>query len=47
MRDRGSGQRDPEGDCERDTPMTGVYIAVIVVEALIITALWALGRLYS
>ena len=32
---------------ERDTPMTGTYIAVLVVEALIIAALWALGRMYS
>jgi hypothetical protein len=32
---------------ERDTPMTGTYVAVVVVEALIIAALWALGRLYS
>lgn len=30
-----------------DTPMTGIYIAVIVVEAIIIAALWALGRMYS
>ena len=32
---------------ERDTPMTGTYIAVLVVEALIIAALWALGRMFS
>jgi len=32
---------------ERDTPMTGTYAAVIVVEALIIVALWMLGRMYS
>jgi hypothetical protein len=30
-----------------DTPMTGTYIAVIIVEAVIILALWALGQLYS
>jgi hypothetical protein len=30
-----------------DTPMTGIYIAVILVEALIIGALWVLGRIYS
>ncbi len=30
-----------------DSPMTGTYIAVVVVEALIIAALWALGRMYS
>lgn len=32
---------------ERDTKMTGTYIAVVVVEAIIIAALWALGRLYA
>jgi hypothetical protein len=32
---------------ERDTKMTGTYIAVLVVEAIIIAALWALGRMYS
>jgi hypothetical protein len=42
---RASGNPD-EGD-ERDTRMTGVYVAVVVVEALIIVALWAIGRLYS
>lgn len=30
-----------------DTPMTGIYIAVVIVEALIIAALWVLGRAYS
>lgn len=32
---------------ERDTKMTGTYIAVVVVEAIVIAALWALGRMYS
>ncbi len=30
-----------------DTPMTGMYIAVVIVEALVIAALYALGRMYS
>lgn len=30
-----------------DTPMTGTYIAVVVVEAAIIALLYLLGRLYS
>jgi hypothetical protein len=30
-----------------DTPMTATYIAVLVVETLIIVALWVLGRMYS
>jgi hypothetical protein len=34
-------------DDERDTPMTGIYIAVVVVEAVIIALLYVLGRIYS
>lgn len=34
-------------DDERDTSMTGIYTSVIVLEALIIAALWVLGRAYS
>jgi hypothetical protein len=30
-----------------DTPMTGIYVAVVIVEAVIIAGLWALGRIYS
>jgi hypothetical protein len=30
-----------------DTPMTGRYIAVVVLEAVIIVLLWLLGRAYS
>jgi hypothetical protein len=41
------GTGDPSPDGERDTPMTGVYIAVFIVEAVIIAALWALGRMYA
>ena len=32
---------------ERDTPMTGTYVAVVIIEALIIAALWVLGSMYS
>jgi hypothetical protein len=32
---------------ERDTPMTGTYIKVLVLEAVIITALWVFGRMFS
>jgi hypothetical protein len=32
---------------ERDTPMTGTYIMVLVLEAVIITALWIFGRAFS
>ena len=38
----------PEPDShERDTPMTGTYIAVVVLEAIIIALLFLLGRIYS
>ena len=37
----------PSSDQEHDTPMTATYVAVLIVEALIIAALWALGRAYS
>jgi hypothetical protein len=30
-----------------DTPMTGTYVAVVILEAIIILALWALGQVYS
>jgi len=32
---------------QADTAMTGIYVAVIVVEAFIIAALWVLGRIYA
>jgi len=34
-------------DHDRDTPMTGTYIAVVVLEATIIALLFLLGRMYS
>ena len=34
-------------DHERDTPMTGTYVAVVVLEATIIALLFLLGRMYS
>jgi hypothetical protein len=34
-------------DQEHDTPMTGTYIAVVIVEAVIIALLFILGRIYS
>jgi hypothetical protein len=34
-------------DHERDTPMTGTYIAVVVLEATILVLLFLLGRMYS
>jgi hypothetical protein len=30
-----------------DTPMTGTYIAVVIVEAVIIGLLFLLGRIYA
>jgi hypothetical protein len=32
---------------ERDTRMTVTYFQVLVLEAVIIAALWILGRVYS
>jgi hypothetical protein len=37
----------PPSDGEHDTPMTGIYVAVVVVEAFILSLLWLLGRAYS
>jgi hypothetical protein len=34
-------------DQERDTPMTGTYVAVLVLEAVIIALLFLLGHLYA
>ena len=34
-------------DHERDTPMTGTYVAVVILEATIIALLYVLGRIYS
>ena len=30
-----------------ETPFTATYVRVLVVEALIVAALWLLGRMYS
>jgi hypothetical protein len=32
---------------ERDTPMTAIYVQVLLVEAAIIVALWWFGRIFS
>jgi hypothetical protein len=32
---------------ERDTDMTSTYVRVVILEALIIVALWLLGRAFS
>ncbi len=37
------GTRNPESDSD----LTATYIRVVVVEALIIIALWMLGRAFS
>ena len=37
----------PQNDHERDTPMTGTYVAVVILEATIIALLYVLGRIYS
>jgi hypothetical protein len=37
----------PPDNREHDTPMTGTYIAVVIVEATIIALLFLLGTVYS
>ena len=32
---------------ESDTPMTKTYVGVLVLEAVIITALWIFGRAFA
>jgi hypothetical protein len=32
---------------DKDTPMTGRYVRVLIIEACIIVALWVFGRLFS
>ena len=32
---------------ERDTPMTAIYVRVLLVEAAIVVALWYFGRMFS
>jgi hypothetical protein len=36
-----------ESQPESDTPMTGTYIKVLILEAVIITALWIFGQVFS
>ena len=38
---------NPEPERESDTPMTRTYIGVLVLEAVIVTALWLLGRVFA
>ena len=38
---------EPERERESDTPMTKTYVGVLVFEAVIITALWWFGRVFS
>ena len=37
----------PTHEAEHDTPMTGIYLAVLLVEALILALLFLLGRIYT
>ena len=37
----------PANEPDRDTPMTGTYIAVVVLEAAIIALLFLIGGIYS
>jgi len=42
MPDEHEDRRESAGD----TPMRGTYVAVLIVEAVIIVLLWILGRAY-
>jgi hypothetical protein len=37
---------ETQPDLERDTPMTRIYVCVLIVEAAIIVALWMFGSLF-
>ena len=39
------GTLNPEA--ERDTAMTATYVQVLLLEALIVSALWIFGRMFS
>ena len=43
----GAQAREAGPHIERDTPMTGIYVGVLIVEAVIIIALWFFGRSFS
>ena len=43
----GGNPADAGGRVERDTPMTGIYVRVLVVEVVIVIALWFFGRMFS
>ena len=42
-------QTEPSGTAhvEHDTPMTATYVGVVVLEAVILVALWILGQAFS
>jgi hypothetical protein len=43
----GGNPADAGGHVERDTPMTGIYVRVLILEAAIVVALWYFGRMFS
>ncbi len=38
---------NPEPDRERDTPMTKTYVGVLVLELVIVAALWWFQRVFA
>ena len=38
---------NPEPGLEHDTPMTKTYVGVLVLEAVIVVALWIFGRMFA
>ena len=43
----GAQAKDAGPHIERDTPMTGIYVRVLILEAAIVIALWFFGRSFS
>jgi hypothetical protein len=41
------GTRNPETGGESDTPMTAIYVRVLVLEAAILVVLWLFARAFS
>ena len=43
----GAQPGEPGRHVERDTPMTGIYVRVLILEVAIVVALWYFGTIFS
>ena len=41
------GTLNPEPDRDQDSPITSTYVRVLVLESVIIAALWIFGRMFA